>query len=76
MNKELIEKIINFYKNDMGTYFDEIQGKEEDIINELESALENKDEGVINKIREDLSESEEDYRKFLNHNEEEDSLEE
>ena len=55
---KLANKILDFYGEDMGNYFDEIAGKEEDVFNNILSSLENKDESDINKFIEDMEEDE------------------
>lgn len=55
---KLANKILDFYGEDMGNYFDEIAGKEEDVFNDILSSLENKDESDINKFIEDMEEDE------------------
>lgn len=55
---KLANKILDFYGEDMGNYFDEIAGKEEDVFNDILSSLENKDESNINKFISDMEEDE------------------
>lgn len=53
--ENLANDIIDWYGADMGTYFDEIRGNEEDIYNETLGYLENKDVDMINHFIEDIT---------------------
>ncbi len=57
---DLANEIIDFYGSDMGNYFDEIQGNEEEIYNETLAMLENKEENkeVLQRILNEIRDSE------------------
>lgn len=52
--KDLANEVFNWYDEDMGNHFDEIQGNETDIYNHILSSLENKDYKEITKYIEDM----------------------
>lgn len=56
----LAGQLMNYYGSDMGTYFDEIQGNEEERFNEIYGMLYNKEENkeTLNKILDELKNSE------------------
>ncbi len=58
MDRDLVKlanDIIDWYSMDMGTWFDEIQGNEEEIYNETLGYLENKDTDMIQHFIDDIS---------------------
>ena len=58
MDRDLVKlanDIIDWYSMDMGTWFDEIQGNEEEIFNETLGYLENKDTDMIQHFIDDIS---------------------
>lgn len=60
MDKDLVKlanDIIDWYGSDMGTWFDEIQGNEEEIFDETMGYLENRDEETIRNVINDIKEA-------------------
>lgn len=60
MDRDLVKlanDIIDWYGSDMGTWFDEIQGNEEEIFNETMGYLENRDEETIRNVINDIKEA-------------------
>ena len=54
--EQLANDIVDWYSKDMETWFDEIQGNEEDVYNDTLTTLEIKDIATIKKIIEDMEE--------------------
>ena len=51
--KNLVKRIYEDLSSDMGIYFDEIQGNEEKVINEITNALLTGDTNILNYMEED-----------------------
>lgn len=55
--EELAKDLLDWYGSDMGNWFDEIQGNEEDIYNDLLGMLENVDKEQLTNIIQDIKEA-------------------
>lgn len=55
--EKLANDIMDWYSSDMGTWFDEIQGNEENIYNDILSTLESKDQEQIKHIINDIEDA-------------------
>ena len=55
--EKLANDIMDWYGSDMGTWFDEIQGNEENIYNDILSTLESKDQEQIKHIINDIEDA-------------------
>lgn len=51
--KNLVQRIIEYMSEDMGTYFDEIQGHELEVINQTTNALLTGDTTILDALEED-----------------------